>query len=441
MKKIYRYLIIAGAAALSGLFCWLFFFNYMETEKPQVTPAGNLALIGVNKKIEIEFSDQKSGLAALRAEITQNEKVKVIFAEKISNRGITQKRVSAIVKPQEISLEDGPATLNIYARDHSLFRNTRIYEQEVIIDTQPPQIIQPEEPDYFAQGGTGIIAYRVSKPAEETGIYHNDIFLRSHKAKTGQNTVYYTMLAVPLDAAKNNFRLRIYARDEAGNETTVVPAYFIQERTFRSDSVSLSESFLKTKMPEFQSAYPRLQSKTPAEIFEFINSQLRADNDRQIQDICRKSSDKKLWDGTFLRMRGAATMARFGDRRAYLSAGKTLGNSIHLGVDLASTANAPIEAANSGVVVFAQELGIYGNTLIIDHGQGLFSLYAHLSSLLTEKGQSVKKEQIIGHSGLTGLAGGEHLHFSMLMDGIFVNPLEWWDHRWIENNFQKKMRF
>ena len=434
-------MIIAGAAALSGLFFWLFFFNYLETEKPQITPAGNLALIGINKKIEIEFSDQKSGLAVLKAEITQNEKVKVIFAEKISSRGIRQKSVSAIVKPREISLEDGPATLNIYARDHSLFRNTRIYEQEIIIDTHPPQIIQPGEPDYFSQGGTGVIIYRVSKPVEETGIYYNGLFIRSYKTKTGQNIVYYTMLAVPLDAAKDNFRLRIYARDEAGNETTVVPAYFIQQRNFRSDSVSLSESFLKTRMPEFQSAYPHLQGKTPAEIFGFINSQLRADNDRQIQDICRRSSDKKLWDGTFLRMRGAATMARFGDRRAYLSAGKTLGNSVHLGIELASTANASIEAANSGVVVFAQELGIYGNTVIIDHGQGLFSLYAHLSSLLTEKGQSVKKEQIIGHSGLTGLAGGDHLHFSMLMGGNFVNPLEWWDHRWIENNFQKKTRF
>ncbi|HPD56974.1 MAG TPA: M23 family metallopeptidase [Smithellaceae bacterium] len=441
MKNHYRYLIIAGAFALSGLFCWLFFFNYLETEKPQITPVGNLALIGINKKIEIEFSDQKSGLAVLRAEITQNEKVQVIFAEKISTGGIRQKSVVVIVKPREIDLEDGPARLSISAQDRSLFRNTRIYEQEIIIDTHPPQIFQSAEPDYFAQGGTAIIAYRVSKPVEEAGIYHNDIFLPSHKAKVGQNTVYYTMLAVPLYATKDNFRLHIYARDEAGNETTVIPAFFIQERIFRSDSVSLSESFLKTKMPEFQSVNPPLHGKSPAEIFAFVNSQLRADNDRQIQNICQKLSDKKLWDGTFLRMRGAAIMARFGDRRAYLTAGKTLGNSIHLGVDLASTANAPIEAANSGVVVFAQELGIYGNTVIIDHGQGLFSLYAHLSSILVKKSQSVKKEQIIGHSGLTGLAGGDHLHFSMLVGGNFVNPFEWWDHRWIENNFQKKMYF
>jgi len=168
---------------------------------------------------------------------------------------------------------------------------------------------------------------------------------------------------------------------------------------------------------------------------------MRTDNDKKIQDICRKTSDKKLWEGTFLRMRNASTMAKFGDKRTYLIAGKTAGSSIHLGVDLASTMHAPVEAANGGIVVFAQELGIYGNAIIIDHGQGLFSLYAHLSSIDTQLGKAVAKEERIGFSGSTGLAGGDHLHFSTLVGGQFVNPLEWWDPHWIEDNINKKMNF
>jgi murein DD-endopeptidase MepM/ murein hydrolase activator NlpD len=133
-------------------------------------------------------------------------------------------------------------------------------------------------------------------------------------------------------------------------------------------------------------------------------------------------------------------MASFGDKRIYVVGGKEFGSSIHSGVDLASTTHAAIYAANNGIVVFAGPLGIYGNTVIIDHGLGLFSLYAHLSSIETTAGKNVKKEELVGHSGTTGLAGGDHLHFSIISDGQFVNPLEWWDPHWIENNINKKMR-
>ena len=140
-------------------------------------------------------------------------------------------------------------------------------------------------------------------------------------------------------------------------------------------------------------------------------------------------------------MRNAASMALFGDQRTYLVDGKPFGNSVHLGVDLASTAHAPIEAANHGIVVFAGPLGIYGNAVIIDHGLGLFSLYGHLSAIETTVGKNVKKEEKIGASGLSGLAGGDHLHFSILAGGEFVNPQEWWDPHWIEDNVMKKMAF
>jgi murein DD-endopeptidase MepM/ murein hydrolase activator NlpD len=131
-------------------------------------------------------------------------------------------------------------------------------------------------------------------------------------------------------------------------------------------------------------------------------------------------------------------MALFADRRTYLVGGKPVANSLHVGVDLASTANAPIEAANNGVVVFAGPLGIYGNAIMIDHGMGLFSLYGHMSAISTTVGKAVKKEDVLGRSGISGLAGGDHLHFSILVGGQFVNPQEWWDPHWIDDNITKK---
>ena len=113
---------------------------------------------------------------------------------------------------------------------------------------------------------------------------------------------------------------------------------------------------------------------------------------------------------------------------------------MHLGFDLASTANAPVRAANTGSVVFAEYLGIFGRCVVIDHGMGLQSLYAHLSSIDVAPGMAVERDQQLGLSGQTGLAGGDHLHFAMLLQGRPVTPMEWWDEHWIEDRVLRKLR-
>ncbi|MCK5419040.1 MAG: M23 family metallopeptidase, partial [Desulfobacterales bacterium] len=119
--------------------------------------------------------------------------------------------------------------------------------------------------------------------------------------------------------------------------------------------------------------------------------------------------------------------------------GKIIDRQVHLGIDLASVKHAPVPAANSGVVIFSGPLGIYGKTILIDHGFGLFSMYAHLNRSDVGKGQQVSKGDTLGRTGSTGLAGGDHLHFSMLVHNTFVNPVEWWDAAWIKNNILSKI--
>ena len=131
--------------------------------------------------------------------------------------------------------------------------------------------------------------------------------------------------------------------------------------------------------------------------------------------------------------------AGFADHRTYLYEGKEIDHQVHLGIDLASVHRARIKAANRGKVVFADYLGIYGNTVILDHGQGVFSLYAHLSQIDVQPGSMIEKDGMLGLSGASGMAGGDHLHFSMLINGIFVNPLEWWDEQWLKLNITEQM--
>jgi len=213
--------------------------------------------------------------------------------------------------------------------------------------------------------------------------------------------------------------------------------FIIKRKSFRQDKMMITDQFLQRKIPEFQAMLPDLRQKSLVDVFIYVNTQMRKDNFSTIQKICEKSTDQELWEGNFLRMTNAAPMALFGDKRYYFYHQQSLGESVHSGVDLASTAMAPVEAANKGIVVFTGALGIYGNAVIIDHGMGIFSLYAHLSSINTSAGKTVSKGEKIGNSGMSGLAGGDHLHFSMIVNREFVNPQEWWDAHWIKDNLNR----
>jgi murein DD-endopeptidase MepM/ murein hydrolase activator NlpD len=110
-----------------------------------------------------------------------------------------------------------------------------------------------------------------------------------------------------------------------------------------------------------------------------------------------------------------------------------------LGFDLASLAGAPVKAANRGRVLHAGWLGIYGNCVILDHGMGLMSLYAHLSSIEVQVGDMVDLDKELGRSGSTGLAGGDHLHFHDAARGQRVTPIDWWSAQWVQDRVTRKL--
>ena len=439
MKKYRSYASILLVILLVATIGFFYFFDYLEIEKPSIKLNQEIVAIGKLKKVEITFSDQKSGLSNIMVEIVQDNKGQILVNEKIPAEGTKQRILVVTFDTASLNLHDGPAIINIKAVDYSILKNKTVQSSSVTIDTVPPQITLLSTTNHINQGGTCFITYLSSKPADLTGVYVNDYFTASHTLMIANKPVSVTYFALPYNASKAKTKITVFARDYAGNETRITLPCKIKEKKFRSDKMNLSESFLQQKMHEFQAMVPSLAGKTQAEVFKYVNTEMRNDNFQTIRSVCQKSTSKKLWDGAFLRMRSASPMALFGDKRAYVFAGKNFASSVHGGVDLASVAQAPIEATNSGIVVFAAPLGIYGNTIIIDHGLGVFSLYAHLSSLTTATGKSVKKEELIGYSGTSGLAGGDHLHFSIIVGGQFVNPQEWWDAHWIEDNINKKM--
>ena len=236
--------------------------------------------------------------------------------------------------------------------------------------------------------------------------------------------------------------IRLFARDEAGNTARADFDYRVFPKPFKRSRIDVDDKLLDRVVPAILEGTTEVKPDGDnLAKFLVINGELRQKNNAKIASFAAQTKPELLWRGAVFHPFGnTAVESAFADHRTYIYKGKEVDQQVHLGFDLASYAGTPIVSANRGIVLFAEELGIYGNCVIIDHGMGVQSLYAHLSSIDVKAGQTVEKEQQIGRSGMTGMAGGDHLHFTMLVNGQMVNPVEWWDSHWIEDRILRKLR-
>jgi len=214
-------------------------------------------------------------------------------------------------------------------------------------------------------------------------------------------------------------------------------------KSFRRSRIEVNDPFLQRVVPAILENTPDFKVDNSDDLvasYVQINRDLRQKNAEQIAALADKSAPQILWDGAFQQLGNSQVESLFADHRTYFYKGNEIDQQVHLGFDLAVTAAVPVHAANRGHVLYADPLGIYGNCVILDHGVGVQSLYAHLSSMDVKPGDTVEKGQTLGRSGMTGLAGGDHLHFTMLVDGRPVNSVEWWDAHWLQDRVFRKIR-
>jgi murein DD-endopeptidase MepM/ murein hydrolase activator NlpD len=301
----------------------------------------------------------------------------------------------------------------------------------VTIDTVPPRINPVSRSVYLNQGGSALVIYRLSNDVKKHGVSVGEQDYPGYAPWEGKPDFGLCFFALAQDQ-KRNAPVKIWAEDEAGNRAKRGLSVRVRRKRFRKDRIRLSNrtvARLANKIPG-----PG-QNVLPEDIksFIWINEELRKENNHTIMQASEKTTPHQFWTGAFLRPRGKP-MAGFGDRRTYVYKKKVVTKAIHLGIDLADVSQSKIKAGARGRVIFAKDTGIYGNCIIIDHGLGVASLYAHLSEMLINTGEVVERGQDIARSGASGLALGDHLHFSMLINGVFVNPTEWLDTHWIRDN-------
>ncbi|MBU0943004.1 MAG: M23 family metallopeptidase [Proteobacteria bacterium] len=430
-----RFLLIISllflAAAAYG------YVTYFEGEIPTIQGKDLPAYIGSKTVASLSIADQKSGLRNIRIVVAQGDTEKEVFSKEFPRKGNgpiagpKSEKVLVELDPKSLGLQEGEAILKAQVRDFSfrglLKGNLSEFAQPIVIDTKAPQLSIIHSERYIEPGGSGIVIYRVDDSVKH-GVMFNGDFHPGFPLTDGSDNKYISYIALRY-SAKTISESTVFAEDAAGNRSVKGFIPELKDPHQKKDRINIPDSFLSRKIPEFEEHYPEMKGDL-LQKYLYANREVREMNNQKIHDLCMNQTPKQLWSGRFLRMPGSSR-AGFADHRTYYYNETAIDQQVHLGMDIASTQHAEIKAAGTGTVIFADYIGIYGNMVMLDHGQGVYSLYSHLSETNVTPGTSLNQGDRLGYSGMSGMAGGDHLHFSMLINGIFVTPKEWWDQHWI----------
>jgi len=423
-------LVVLAAALVAG---GIAFGPRFESEAPVITVTPDAEAVG-RAPIEIAVADKGTGLKAVTATLSAGGKEHAIAAETYASP-LGEKRISVALAKLE-GIKEGPAVLRVRARDGSLFRgNEAVVEKKLDIDLTPPVLELVADDRYISFGGAGAIVYRTSADTATSGVKVGQHFFPGFKGQVkGQAEHYLALFAHAYDAPASA-RAVLVATDKAGNSREMALAYELKDVKYRKSTLAVSDSFIQNKVAPLA----KTGEGGAKETFLAVNNRLRKENDARIAEITKKATPAIQWQGAFVQLSNSKVEANFADERTYTYNGEPIDKAWHLGYDLSVTKQYPVEAANAGTVAFAGDLGIYGNTVILDHGLGLFTLYSHLSAIDFKEGDKVEQKKILGKTGETGLAAGDHLHYGVYLHGVAVLPVEWWDAKWIKDNIQPKL--
>ena len=433
--KIWTLVVLLLLLAVVGPISYLGWRQWVPGVKSLAAPT---RFLGQKTTLTLKLEARRGNIARVELRVVQGgTSISVATQEGAFGRRV---EIPVTLESAARGLREGAATLEVWASD-DFWRPLRIDDRAiasypVTVDLTPPKIELLAATQYLSPGGSGLVAFRVTGASRST-VTAGKLALPSFAWGPAEQGVRVALIALPWDFTPGA-PLTITGEDEAGNTASRgIPASF-KPRRFPKDTIEIKDGFLQVKVPELLPQHPA--DKPLVEGFLVINRELRRQAEEEKRRLAASTADKPLWEGAFVQPRNTKVFANFAETRAYVYGGRQIDTQVHFGFDLASTKQSPVPAANKGTVVFAGPLTIYGNTAIVDHGLGLQTLYAHLSSLGVKVGDAVEKGGELGRTGTTGLAIGDHLHFEVLVNGVSVTPLEWWDAKWIRDHISQPLK-
>jgi len=418
---------------------YMYTVEEFEREVPTIESPQSLFWNKV-KPLEITLKDNV-GLKNFKLTLSDGNK-SVVVASGVLEEGKIQHTLS-VGYPKDKGLNPHSTKLQLHVEviDNSMWNfmqgNVNTKDIDIVLDYKRPNVNILSHSYLITQGGSALVVFQ----AEDENL--EKIYVKAggmeFKAQPYQKKGFYAaLIAWPFN--QDEFVANIVAIDVAGNTRIVDIPYFIKNHNYRVSWIHAKDKFIDGKITDLASAsseYAGIEDKL--ERLRAINEKMRLENENLIHTLSKSISTEILtsWKiNKFYPLRNGQRVASYGDERHYYYKTKdnVVSHSYHVGYDLASTKMASIKTSNSGKVVYSSDNGIYGNMPMIDHGLGLYSLYGHCSQVLVNDGDEVKVGDTIAKTGVSGLALGDHLHFGLLVQGIEVRPVEWFDQSWIRKN-------
>ncbi len=410
-------------------------FVVARSATPVIDLNSQIASLGQATPISVHVSDPR-GVSKVSATLEQNGAqydVWQMTTPTKAKENIWSFTAGAKTTPQ---LRDGKAKLIVEATSGDLLHKTARVERDLTVVTQPPSVSVDSEQHYLYLGMADLATFNVTGSWTAAGVRVGDQSFRAWPM-TGGKPGLFSLFAFAWNMPPGTVPMA-FASNAAGNDVTsplTVQFPKKEQPKYTVHDLQVSDTFMQKVVGELDpNGSGDLVSR-----FVKINNEMRKSNNKTLSELRLKTADHFLFSQPFARQAHSQAEATFADLRNYIYQGKKIDQQVHLGYDLAVTQHVGVEASNDGRVVYAAPLGIYGNCIVVDHGYGLQTIYGHLSHIDVHEGDMVKRGQVMGQSGMTGMAGGDHIHFAMQLDGVQIDPKEWWDPHWIQDHIAKRV--
>jgi murein DD-endopeptidase MepM/ murein hydrolase activator NlpD len=443
-------IIVVGALVLGGAYL------YAGTlPGPSIEVTSPDKYVGQSTQLEFSVDTPQGEFTHIEATLEQDGQPTTVFstdpsqqpAGEIKQQSERMYVIRQIGRQSVPTLKNGPARVTITAT-RPVFHGIRTARSTVTRDLEvrldPPRVGVLSLHHFVNHGGPEFVVFRATPQDVTAGVRVGEV---EYPAFPGSSVgisdpavrVAFFALAYDQDRDAN---ISVFARDVAGNQATSALDRRVFPKPFAKSRIGIDDEFLQRVVPAIAENTPgaNIDTNDLLKGFLTINRDLRKQNNDTIAELAKKTRPEMMWREEFSQLGNTSIESRFADYRTYIYKGAEVDQQVHLGFDLASLRQAPVTASNRGVVLYANYLGIYGNCVILDHGLGVQTLYAHLSTMDVKEGDTVEKGQTLGRTGTTGLAGGDHLHFTMLVNGVAVNPIEMWGSQWMEDRVFRKIR-
>ena len=458
----YFLLFILAVFAVPAYFGWNEVYqNFVEKDRPAITINNRPYGIGLEpKNLEILLSDPGSGLDEVIVRAEQDGESWELFKRQYPTK-VNDDVISVPLPTRAQGLKEGELKVTVIAFDRTFWANRRPVPMVFPVSFHPPKLEAVTQQHNVVIGGASLVFFKANGDIALTSVRSGSEFVPGFPAKDidkdfePATDLYFAIFPVPLGFNRKEQKIYLDAVDKVGNHSQLNFPYTVRDEGEKKRSITITPEFYEQKIVPLFEKYLDLDAKwrsapreqyLPATTldekirrFRDVNEKYRDLLERSLKPLFAHPKQNRYWNGRFLRLPGSATVGNFGEDREYVFEGQPAGHSMHTGVDLSSIPHAIARAGNAGVVIYADDLGIYGNSVIVDHGFGLTTLYGHLSKITVSEGDQVNKGDEVGITGDTGMAEGDHLHFEVRLHGIPVRPIEWWDENWIADHIDGKI--